>query len=485
MSSGTVNEKVGVAKHASATGLVPNQVGFWGLVFQGLGGIAPIGIFFALIGTAEFVQGAMALVFLVGFVGVLMSANTLFWYSRKIANARGYYGYVKDGLGRHAATFTAYSYVLYAASNAAGLILFYLVGFSGSINLVFHTNFPWWAGIIFAGSGLAVVFYGMWSGLKPSIKAMIALGVLQMIVLTVISLIFIAKAPDNSVKPFAPYTGVSGLFLGFVTGGYLAYGGYGSIVSLGEETKAPNKTVGKALITILVIGAFAWVIASYATAVAWGLGNMKSFVTAEVPAAILTNRYIGVGATAIMTLLYDLVIYTLLNNFLTSGSRVVFAMGRDRLLPASLAKVNPKRGVPVAGIAVITGITILLAAVSTAVLVAMYGVPNGIIDSYIVLGILTTLLALLVHGMASLSIIWSGLRKRFGQLNAKRILLLVLIPIASIILTVAAIYYAVLGITFPFEAAPIVFVLFCIVLIVVLALRRDRIPALEAIGETE
>ncbi len=160
-------------------------------------------------------------------------------------------------------------------------------------------------------------------------------------------------------------------------------------------------------------------------------------------------------------------------------------MGRDRLLPASLAKVNPKRGVPVAGIAVITGITILLAAVSTAVLVAMYGVPNGIIDSYIVLGILTTLLALLVHGMASLSIIWSGLRKRFGQLNAKRILLLVLIPIASIILTVAAIYYAVLGITFPFEAAPIVFVLFCIVLIVVLALRRDRIPALEAIGETE
>lgn len=478
-----VHERASKTMTSPSTGLIPNQVGFWGLVFQGLGGIAPIGIFFALIGTANFVQGAMALVFIVGFIGVLLSANTLYWYSRKIANARGYYGYVKDGLGNHAATFTAYSYVFYAASNAAGLILFYLVGFSGSINLVFNTNFPWWTGIIFAGMGLAVVFYGMWSGLKPSIRVMIALGLLQMAVLTVISIIFIVKAPDNSIKPFTPYTGISALFLGFVTGGYLAYGGYGSIISLGEETKAPNKTVGKALITILIIGAFAWILASYATAVAWGLGNMKSFVTAEVPAAILTNRYIGVGATAVMTLLYDIVIYTLLNNFLTSGSRVVYAMGRDNLLPASLSKVDPKRGVPVGGIVAITGITILLAGISTAILVTKYGVPNGIIDSYIVLGILTTLLALLVHGMASISIIWSGIKKRFGNLDGGKITLLIIVPLISVVLTIAAVYYAILGITFPFAAAPIIFALFCVVLVIALAIRRNKVPELLPIGE--
>ena len=375
--------------------LPPNQIGFWGLVFQGLGGIAPIGILFALIGVANFTSGAMALAYLLGFGGALLAGNSLFWFSRRIANARGYYGYVNDGLGKYAGVFTSYFYVFYAAANAAGLILFYLVGFSGSLNQVFGTNFPWWIGIFYAASGLLVVFYGMYRGVKVSVKVMVVLGVIQVVVLTIISIIFLAHATDNNIKPFTPYVGWSNIFLGFVEGGYLAYGGYGSIVSLGEETKAPFKTVGRAIIVVMVIGAFCWILASYASATAWGLANMGTFVTSEIPTVILAKQYTGIIGTAVITLLYDIVIYTLLNNFMTSGSRVLFAMGRDGLLPKSMAKIHPKYKAPIWGIIGITLITVFLAAITTAILIIKYGVLNGIIDSYILLGVLTTLLALL------------------------------------------------------------------------------------------
>lgn len=464
--------------------LVPNQVGFWGLVFQGLGGIAPIGIMFALIGVADFTSGAMALAYLLGFGGALLAGNSLFWFSRKIANARGYYGYVNAGLGKYAGTFTAYSYIFYAASNAAGLILFYLVGFSGSLNQVFGTNLPWWVGIFFASSGLIVVFYGMYRGLKPSIRAMVVLGIAQVLVLTVISIIFMAHATDNTVKPFTPYVGWSDIFLGFVTGGYLAYGGYGSIISLGEETRTPNKTVGRAIIVILLIGAFSWIIASYASATAWGLSNMSSFVSSEIPTVILAKKYTGLAGTALMTLLYDIVIYTLLNNFLTSGSRVVYAMGRDKLLPESMAKIHPKYKAPIMGIIGITAITVLLAAVTTAVLIVDYGVPNGIIDSYIILGVLTTLLALLVHGLTNVSLVSSGLKKKFGKVSAQIGLTHLLLPVISLALTILAIYYAILGISFPFEAAPLVFVIFCVTLMVVMVVRKKKILDLKPIGES-
>ena len=463
--------------------LAPNQIGFWGLVFQGLGGIAPIGIMFALIGVANFTSGAMALAYLLGFGGALLAGNSLFWFSRRIANARGYYGYVNDGLGKYAGTFTAYSYVFYAASNAAGLILFYLVGFSGSLNQVFGTNFPWWVGIFFAASGLIVVFYGMYRGLKPSVKVMIVLGVVQVAVLTIISIIFMAHATDNNLKPFTPYVGWSNIFLGFVTGSYLGYGGYGSIVSLGEETKAPHKTVGRAIIVVLVIGAFCWILASYASATAWGLANMGTFVSSEIPTVILAKRYTGIAGTAIMTILYDIVIYTLLNNFMTSGSRVLFAMGRDSLLPKSMAKIHPKYKAPIWGIIGITLITVFLAAVTTAILIIKYGVLNGIIDSYILLGVLTTLLALLVHGLTNVSLVSSSVKKKFGDISAKVSMTHFLLPIVSVVLTLLAVYYALLGISFPFEAAPLVFVIFVLVLVAVMALRRKKLTEMSEIGE--
>lgn len=455
--------------------LKSNQIGLFGLMFQGLGGIAPIGIFFALIGAAEFAYGAMALVFIVGLAGALLSANTVYQYSKHIASAKGYYGYVQHGLGKPISAFTSYTYVFYAAANAAGLILFYLFGFSSSINEVFNVNIPWWLGIFYIAIIMVVVAAGMYLGIKPSVKLMIILGLAQIIVLAVISTIFVAKAPDNSFKPFTPYVGASGIFLGFTAIGYLGYSGYGTILSLGEEAKLPRHNIKLAIIGIFILSAFSWIYAAYATTVAWGISDMSSFVSATVPAVILSSKYVGLFGTAVMVLLYDIVAYTLINAFLTSGSRVIFAMGRDNLLHKRFSRVSEKRGSPTMGIATILGITVIMAIITTIVLATKYGLTTGIVDAYIFLGVLTTLAALSVHGITSISLMFSGKSKKLGSINLMKYFTWFIIPAGSIILTLIALYYSLLGIAFPFEAAPIIFVIFWVVLGVYMYVKRETI----------
>lgn len=455
--------------------LKTNQIGLFGLMFQGLGGIAPIGIFFALIGAAEFAYGAMALVFVVGLAGALLSANTVYQYSKYIASAKGYYGYVQHGLGKPMSAFTSYTYVFYAAANAAGLILFYLFGFSSSINEVFNVSIPWWVGIFYIAAIMAVVAGGMYLGIKPSVKLMIILGIAQILVLAVISTVFIAKAPDNSFKPFTPYVGASGIFLGFTAIGYLGYSGYGTILSLGEEAKLPKHNIKIAIIGIFILSAFSWIYAAYATTVAWGITNMDSFVSATVPAVILSSKYVGLFGTAVMVLLYDVVAYTLINAFLTSGSRVIFAMGRDNLLNKRFSKVNAKRGVPTMGVATILTITVIMALITTLLLGAFYGVTTGIVDAYIFLGVLTTLAALSVHGITSISLIFSGKGHKLGKIRFLQYFTWFIIPAGSILLTLIALYYSLLGIAFPFEAAPIVYIVFWILLVIFMYKKRSTI----------
>ena len=41
------------------------------------------------------------------------------------------------------------------------------------------------------------------------------------------------------------------IFLGFITGSYLSFAGFGSIVPLGEEARAARKSIGRAVLAII------------------------------------------------------------------------------------------------------------------------------------------------------------------------------------------------------------------------------------------
>ncbi len=478
------NEEPDNVKSVSSGGLLPNQISFWWLVFFGIAGIAPMVDLFSIQASALYVQGALALMYTLAFIGATLTYLILFWYSRRIASARGYYGYALDGLGKYGATFTSYNYLIYVIFNASEILSMSVLVFSGIIDMTFHVNIPWWSGLVYGLIILVLVFYMGYEGIKPSIKSIGAIAALEVIVILIFSIIVTARAPDNSLQPFTPYVGWPAVFLGFIITGLLSYGGLGSIISLGEESKVPHKTVGNAMLAGLILGSITFIFMAYATAVGWGLKNMNTFATSTDPILIISNNYIGYAGVVIAGLVMALTFYPLLTSFITAGSRTIFAMGRDKLFPTSLAKVN-KKGSPLRALALVSIMAIAIIAISEGVLTSMYGVGLGILYVEVILGTATTIFMIVNHIMMGFSSIFSGVKKKFGNLNAKKVAMYIIIPIASLILYVLAFYYSLLGITFPAAIAPIIVLVAIIGIIISMAIHRHKLPELKPLGEKE
>ncbi|NMP24662.1 amino acid permease [Sulfobacillus harzensis] len=88
----------------------------------------------------------------------------------------------------------------------------------------------------------------------------------------------------------------SGGYGGFAIGLLVAaFGMSGSTatVYLGRESRAPHKTIRRALIwsTILVVALF--VLVSYAFTVGWGYTKMGSFASAAIPGLTVVQHYFG------------------------------------------------------------------------------------------------------------------------------------------------------------------------------------------------
>ena len=450
-----------------------NTVGTFGLLFQAMGQEAPIAIFAGSItGAAAYALGATPLAFILGMLASLLAANTIYQYAKKVANAGGYYAYVADGMGSYSAAFTAYMYIIYQVLNIAFIILIYLWTFSLSINVILSTNLPGWAGIPFVALESLAVFITVYLGLRPSVRVLTVFGLVESAVVIAFSTVIIAHAPVNSLAPFT-FTvppGAGGVFLGFVTGSYFAYAGYGSIVPLGEEARAPKKTIGKAVVILLLIIGAIYIYAAYAQVVGWGIPNMASFAGSGLPGAFLAQQDIGLWAAALVIILYNLVMFTPLVAMATGLSRTAYAMGRDGLLPKAFAHLHPRHRTPTTALWIFALAASVLAILVATVFDLLYGFVNGVFDAWLILLTASTLATLTIHILANTALT-ASLRKT--GVRASAIFTHVVVPLLSSAVIFAVIYYAVQsGIAYPILLGPLGFVGVSLAIILIIAARR-------------
>ncbi|MEM0121183.1 MAG: APC family permease [Thermoprotei archaeon] len=456
--------------------LKADSVGLWGLIFIAMGSLAPIAIFAgAITGAASTALGETTLSFVVAMVAALFAANTIFQYSKRVIGAQGYYGYVRDGVGRHAAVYTAYLYVFYAVFNISFLILIYAWAFSGSINLILGTSLPNFAGVLFVLVVTLLSFFVVYRGLRPSAVSLSILGIIQIAIVVVVSAIFIGKVPSPSLTPFMIQKdpGVTGLFLGVVTGSYLAYAGYGTVVSLGEEAKAPKKTIGRAVVAVILIATAYYVLGSYSTTSLWGLNNMANFASSGYPGAILAKEYIGVGVAALIILLYNFVMFSPIVAFLNSVSRVMYAMGRDGLLPTRFKSLHPKLSTPTYSLWVVLGLVAATTIILGGVFYALYGFSNGLFDAWLFAATATTISTLIVHGVTNVSLGFSA--RKWADRN---LFYHYVAPAISTLVIIVVLYYSAVGLPYPIYIAPILVLVYSIILIAAVYAKRSGIPKL-------
>jgi APA family basic amino acid/polyamine antiporter len=197
-------------------------------------------------------------------------------------------------------------------------------------------------------------------GASKSAKANAAMVVIKLGVLMTFAAIAFTAFKASRFTDLAPF-GISGISLATGTI-FFAYIGLDAISTAGDEVKDPQRTMPRAIIYALLIVTAIHVLVSVA---ALGAQPWQEFRGEQAVLAVILDHITGntlgstlVSAGAVISI-FSVTLVTLYGQ-----TRILFAMGRDGLLPAMFAKVNPRTMTPTRNTMVVAlGVAVLAALV--------------------------------------------------------------------------------------------------------------------------
>jgi len=187
-----------------------------------------------------------------------------------------------------------------------------------------------------------------------AILVLIKLGVLGMFVV-----IALTAYDADHLKDFAPF-GVAGI--GSAAGTiFFSFIGLDAVSTAGDEVTDPQKTMPRALIAALAIVTGAYVLVAVA---ALGTQPWQDFAGQQEAglATILDNVTHGMWASTILAAGAVISIFSVTLVSMYGQTRILFAMGRDGLLPSRFAAVNTRTMTPVNNTVIVAIAASLLAA---------------------------------------------------------------------------------------------------------------------------
>jgi amino acid transporter/GAF domain-containing protein len=394
------SSEVGPGLERRALGFVP--VLFQSIVFAG----PAVGVALSLVFLASYAGGASPLATILTTLAILLIAVSIGELGSKLPSAGGLYTYVAAGMG------DAWGFMLSWLLGAAYLIIdagliALLLGLIAQDNLTSQLGAPsWlWAPIVVfcicVATGLVI------SGIRPSAKVQVAMGVFEMAVFSVLAIWLIVKAGShNTLSAFSPSNGDTngwGSIFAAMIYGVLAFAGFESAAFLAEEAREPRRAVRRAVVgSVVLIGIF-WTLAMYAAVVYWGPHNINlgkdTFVAFNGgdPWDGIAHLVWGGAWVLVLIAVLNSTWASLIGEF-NAGSRVAFALGRVKLLSPHAARTHRKLRTP--WIAAI-GLAVIAIAVSLTFGFAMSG-PKPL-GATLFLGALVTLLFIPIYMLVALS----------------------------------------------------------------------------------
>jgi amino acid transporter len=345
-------ERLGGAK-LSLADVVAQSVGFMGPVFS-TAFIIPliVGIISA---TGKGAGVAAPLSVLLAGIGVFALGWIVAQYAKRIHAAGSLYDYVSNGLGRTVGAATGWLY--YAGTTVLTTGLGVLIGGYVHDTLLQEFAFeplPIWAwNVVWALVLFAVLYFGV----QISTRAQLILALISALAVLAFSVYVITKATNDFGRAFNPNEapdGLTGVLFG-VLYGVLIFVGFETAANLAEEAHQPKRAIPKAVLFSVVVVAIFYLITSYAQVAGFGF-NLNTFASAAAaPLFALASpaEAGGFGSTTLVRVMELVVLLDILAvgiGAAVASTRGLFAMARDRRLPAPLAAVSARYETPIGAI---------------------------------------------------------------------------------------------------------------------------------------
>ena len=263
----------------------------------------------------------------------------------------------------------------------------------------------------------AVIWFLAARGVRPTTRSVLAFEVVSVcLILVLMGAIFWRMAAGTApagqtlsgrVFVLPPGVGVSTLTLA-ATAGFLAFAGFESAGSLGEESVVPTRMIPRAIVTAVAFGAVFYVACVTAQSLGFGTNaaGVSAFRHSQAPLGELAQRYVGTPLASLLDLGAVLSALGAGLGGVTVAARMMFAFGRDGLAARRLSGVSAATGVPRRALAVemLFGLALLTAfrlAGTSALNVFFYLATIGVL-SLLVMYVLTNVAAARHLGRRSL-----------------------------------------------------------------------------------
>lgn len=187
---------------------------------------------------------------------------------------------------------------------------------------------------------MGIITYFLYIGIKESAKMTFAMVLIKTLVILLFIGVGVFYIQPENWTPFAP-NGFKGIFVGAYLM-FFAYIGFDAVSTAAEETKNPQRDMPIGIIVSLIICTLLYI---GVVAVLTGMVPLNQIDThAPIAAAMASVNqnwaafFISIGAvTGLASVLLVLQL---------GGTRVLYAMSRDKLLPGVFSKIHPKHRTP-------------------------------------------------------------------------------------------------------------------------------------------
>ena len=344
------------------------SIGTFQLAMFGIGSTVGTGIFFVLSEAVPQAGPGVIMSFIIAGIAAGLAAICYAELASAVPVSGSTYSYAYTTLGEVVAMGVAACLLLeYVVSTAA-----VSVGWSQYVNKLLE-NFtghslpqalsaaPWDTspGIINLPAVVLVVLCALLliRGASESAAVNTVMVIIKLGVLVMFAVIAFTAFNADRFANFAPF-GVAGI--GAAAGTiFFSYIGLDAVSTAGDEVKDPQRTMPRALIAALLTVSAVYIVVTLA---ALGAQNWTDFGGQKAGLATILDNVTGANywgtvlAAGAVISIFSVTLVTLYGS-----TRILFAIGRDGLLPSMFAKVNPRSMTPVNNTVIVATVVGLLA----------------------------------------------------------------------------------------------------------------------------
>jgi len=343
-------------------GLARGAVGSARVVAFGASNVAPAGaVVGGLVLIVSYAGFASPLVVLVAFAAALCCASSIGEFARRLPSAGSLYTYNSRGLGVVGGFLTGWMMIFaYALYVPAGISLTSAYASQLVADTLHVTVSDRVLFVVILAAAVLVAYVGI--GTSSWVDLVLVAGETAVIAALAITILVKTGPAHYSAAVLVPASSPHGQLSDLTNAmiyGTTAFAGFEAAAALGEEARNTRRSIPASTIGIVAVTGLFYLLVIAAEMFGVGRDGAARLAQQRSPLAFLTSQYWSPSALWTIDLVVVLTGLGFVIAALNAAIRIMFAMGREQVLPTSLARVSG-RHTPVVAIGCVAGLALAL-----------------------------------------------------------------------------------------------------------------------------